>query len=59
MFYGQADRKEGGALAVSKCEHFDPFFPLKFDSLKNWGFKKLDENDFFSYVKSVLEDMES
>ena len=37
--YGQADRKGGGggsatsALTVSKCENFDPFFPLKFDSL--------------------------
>ena len=33
------------ALTVSKCENFDPFFSLKFDSLKNWGFKKLNENE--------------
>ena len=38
-FHGQADRKGRGGdqpllvLAVSKCENFDPFFYLKFDSL--------------------------
>ena len=36
-FYGQADCKGGGSaplfLTVSKCENFDPFFALKFDSL--------------------------
>ena len=39
VFYGQADRKggEGGsalsALTVSKCENFDTFFSMEYDSM--------------------------
>ena len=34
-FYGQADRGVSAplALTISKCENFDPFFLLKFDSV--------------------------
>ena len=37
IFYGQADRKGGGgsatsALTLSKCENFDPFFSIEYDS---------------------------
>ena len=36
IFYGQAEGKGASApsvLTVSKCDNFDPFFSLKFDSL--------------------------
>ena len=45
IFYGQADAK-GGGLTVRKCENFDPFFPIKFDSL-------ILKNTFYLIVKGL------
>ena len=34
IFYGQADRKGGKESAtVSKCENFDPYFSMEYDSM--------------------------
>ena len=50
MYYGQAVRKGGGegsappALTVSKCENFDPFFSMEYDT----------QNTFYLIVRGFV-----